>query len=75
MENSHYLTKTYHGFASKNQTICEGSEENCTDELDSYRYLWRKNGANITYDNGHMVELEDYGNHGETVTFEIKEIN
>lgn len=71
MQTIHELKKSYEGFPSKNTVIVKGTFEQCQDELNGYKYLSHKNGADILIETDTELTCENYGNNGETVTFEI----
>lgn len=71
MNTKYELKKSYEGFPSKDSVILSGTFEQCQQELDSYKYLGRKHGADVVVSTPTMYSCDNYGNQGETVTFEI----
>ena len=69
MNTIHTLTKYYS--SGKVETLVTGSIQDCQSELSQYKYLARKNGADIESEDETSMVCVDYAGVGVDVTFNI----
>jgi hypothetical protein len=69
MNTIHTLTKYYS--SGKVETLTTGSLQDCQSELNQYKYLARKNGADIESEDETSMVCIDYAGNGVDVTFDI----
>jgi hypothetical protein len=69
METIHELVK-YYG-TGKKEYLAKGSLQHCMNELNIWKFLARKNGADISSEGDYHMHCDDYAGNGIVVLFQI----
>jgi hypothetical protein len=69
METIHELVKYYE--TGKREYLAKGSLQHCMNELNIWKFLARKNGADISSEDDFHMNCIDYAGNGTDVLFQI----